>query len=68
MTASSTPPAVCNHPERDNGICVVCGHCEHDVILNGACLYCGTTDIDPIAISPKKPPALIPPARLTKPK
>ena len=29
--------------------------CPHDVILNGACLACGSTDIDPIAISPKKP-------------
>jgi len=29
--------------------------CPHDVILNGACLACGSTEIDPIAISPKKP-------------
>ncbi|MGE0867952.1 MAG: hypothetical protein AB7P03_05310 [Kofleriaceae bacterium] len=64
----TNPATTCAHAERDNGICVRCGHCEHDVILNGACLYCGTTDIDPIAISPKKPPALIPATRLTKPK
>jgi hypothetical protein len=24
------------------------------VILNGACFLCGTTDLDPIALSPKK--------------
>jgi hypothetical protein len=36
------------------------------VILNGACFFCGTTDLDPIAMSPKKPPALIAPERLTR--
>ncbi len=49
-------------------MCDVCGHCEHDVILNGACFYCGTTEIDPVAISPKKSPALIAPERLTRKK
>lgn len=33
----------------------VTGDCTHDVVLNGACFYCGTTDLDPIAMSPKPP-------------
>lgn len=41
--------------------------CGHDVVLNGACFYCGTTDLDPIALSPK-PAALIPSDRLVRPK
>lgn len=56
----------CKHEERHDGVCVACGHCLHEVILNGACFFCGTTDLDPIALSPKKPPALIPPAELVK--
>jgi hypothetical protein len=35
--------------------------------LNGACFLCGTTDLDPAALSPKKPP-LIPPGQLTRKK
>ena len=54
------PPAgfgdpTCMHATREQGICVQCGHCEHDVILNGACFLCGSTDLDPIALSPKQP-------------
>lgn len=54
-----TPPAgfgdpTCPHDARHEGVCTRCGHCEHDVILNGACFLCGTTDLDPIALSPKK--------------
>ena len=45
----------CTHAERHEGVCVACGHCIHDVVLNGACFLCGTTDLDPIAMSPKKP-------------
>lgn len=56
----------CTHPERTHGVCAACGDCEHDVILNGACFYCGTTDIDPVAISPKKPPDVIAPERLVR--
>ena len=44
----------CAHTERRDGVCVACGHCLHEVILNGACYYCGTTDLDPVALSPKK--------------
>ena len=54
----------CPHTERRDGVCVACGDCAHDVILNGACLACGTTELDPIAQSPR--PELIPPGRLTK--
>ena len=44
----------CSHVERHEGVCIACGHCLHEVILNGACFLCGTTDLDPIALSPKK--------------
>jgi hypothetical protein len=47
-------------------VCVACGHCGHEVILNGACLACGTTEIDPVAQSPR--PELIPPDRLARKK
>ena len=43
----------CPHLERREGVCVACGHCLHEVILHGACFHCGTTDLDPIAMSPK---------------
>ena len=71
--ARRTPAAgdpACPHLERAEGICVQCGHCIHDVILNGACFYCGTTDIDPVAISPKQPaqPPVIPAASLVRKK
>jgi hypothetical protein len=52
---------------REAGVCVRCGHCEHALILNGACYFCGTTELDPIALSPK-PPAVIPPAQLVRKK
>ena len=66
------PPAgagnpLCPHTERYEGVCIACGHCEHAVILNGACFLCGTTDLDPIAMSPKKP-AMIPPSSLVRKK
>jgi hypothetical protein len=67
----SEPPAIgdasCPHVERVDGVCVRCGHCEHDLILNGACYFCGTTELDPVALSPKKP-ALISPDQLTRKK
>ncbi len=55
----ATPPPgfgdpTCTHVERREGVCTRCGHCVHDVILNGACFLCGTTELDPIAMSPKK--------------
>jgi hypothetical protein len=46
---------ICPHTVRHEGVCTACGHCLHEVILNGACFLCGTTDLDPIALSPKKP-------------
>lgn len=58
----------CPHAERDTGICTRCGHCAHEIILNGACYVCGTTDLDPIALSPRKPPAVIPPNHLVRKK
>ena len=58
----------CAHTTRENGVCTSCGHCEHDVILNAACFYCGTTDIDGVAISPKKVAPLIPPEHLVRKK
>ena len=58
----------CPHTERRDGVCVACGNCLHELILNRACFYCGTTDLDPIALSPKKPPALIAPSELVRKK
>jgi hypothetical protein len=71
MTAR--PPAgygdpTCPHAERAEGVCVRCGHCEHEVVLNAACLYCGTTELDPVAMSPKKPSAVIPASALVRKK
>lgn len=44
----------CAHERYRDGRCTVCGHaCEHELILNGACYYCGTTELDPVALSPK---------------
>jgi hypothetical protein len=58
----------CNHTERREGVCTTCGDCAHEVILNGACFLCGTTELDPIAMSPKKPPTLIPADSLARKK
>ena len=68
MTDAPPPGAgdpACPHSVRETGVCVRCGHCEHDLILNGACYFCGTTDLDPIAMSPKQP-AVIAPDRLVR--
>jgi len=56
----------CPHVERRDGVCVACGHCLHEVILNRACFYCGTTDLDPIALSPKQPALISPDALIRK--
>ena len=66
------PPAgfgdpTCAHLERTEGVCTACGHCVHEVVLNGACFLCGTTDLDPLAMSPK-PPIVIPPNALVRKK
>lgn len=69
MADASEPlaPAPCRHPALNEGLCPDCGHCDHEVILNGACLACGTTELDPIAMSPKKiDPALVPADRLRR--
>jgi hypothetical protein len=65
------PPAgfgdpTCPHPERREGICTRCGHCDHEVVLNGACFLCGSTDLDPVAMSPK--PVVIPAGSLVRKK
>jgi hypothetical protein len=60
--------ADCAHVERREGRCIVCGDCQHDIVLNGACFICGTTDLDAIAMSPKKPPTLIPADALARKK
>jgi hypothetical protein len=66
LPAAGPGRADCPHGERVEGVCAACGHCLHDVILNGACLYCGTTELDPVAMSPKKLPELITPDRLKR--
>ena len=58
----------CPHLTRTEGVCDACGHCTHEVVLNAACLYCGTTDLDPVAMSPKKSPDVIAPDRLVRKK
>jgi hypothetical protein len=58
----------CHHTERREGVCTACGDCAHEVILNGACFLCGTTELDPIAMSPKRLPALIPAELLARKK
>lgn len=67
----TTPPPgtgdpTCPHVDRHEGMCTACGHCLHEVILNGACFVCGTTDLDPIAMSPKKPDLIAPDALVRK--
>ncbi|NVB77012.1 MAG: hypothetical protein HOV81_01335 [Kofleriaceae bacterium] len=62
-----TAPSSCPHTERKEGVCVVCGDCLHEVILNGACFLCGTTELDPVALSPKKS-GLIAPEKLVRKK
>ena len=57
----------CPHTERREGRCVACGDCLHEIILNRACFICGTTDLDPIALSPKKE-GLVPPGQLVRKK
>jgi hypothetical protein len=57
----------CPHDARDVGVCVRCGHCAHELVLNGACYFCGSTDLDPVAMSPR-PPRVIPPDHLIRKK
>jgi hypothetical protein len=57
----------CPHDVRDVGVCIRCGHCAHELVLNGACYFCGSTDLDPVAMSPR-PPRVIPPDHLIRKK
>lgn len=66
VQASPHGDPACPHPSRTEGVCDACGHCDHEVVLNGACFFCGTTDLDPIAMSPKKLPELIAADRLAR--
>jgi hypothetical protein len=69
VTAPAPGPGdpACPHDHRDDlGVCTTCGHCSHSMVLNAACVYCGSTDLDPIAMSPKKLPAIIPVDRLRR--
>jgi hypothetical protein len=34
----------CRHARQDDGACLDCGACLHEVILNRACLRCGAID------------------------
>ena len=58
----------CAHAVRELGICAVCGHCDHELILNGACYFCGTTELDPVALSNKPAPTVIPADQLVRKK
>lgn len=66
MSGPGRPPAACEHPERVDGICTACGHCLHELILNRACYYCGSTDLDPVALSPKPAEQIVPASRLVR--
>jgi exodeoxyribonuclease V alpha subunit len=67
-TSEVLETAVARSSARDSGLASrlrdVVRACTHDVILNGACLACGSTDIDPVARSPR--PELISPDRLRR--
>ena len=58
---------MCPHTVREEGVCVACGDCIHEIVLNGACLACGSTDLDRIARSPR-PELVVPVERLTRKK
>lgn len=69
MSAPAQPPAspaACTHPDRLDGVCTTCGHCLHEVVLNGACYYCDSTDLDPVALSPKPADQIVPASRLVR--
>jgi hypothetical protein len=69
MTSTPLPGTgdpTCPHVDRREGVCTACGHCLHEVILNGACFLCGTTDLDPVALSPKKDGLIAPDALVRK--
>ena len=68
MSSDADARQSCAHDKRVEGVCTACGDCLHEVILNGACFLCGTTDLDPVALSPKKPPGLIPAESLARKK
>jgi len=59
--------SACTHADCIEGRCVACGDCLHEVVLNAACFICGSTELDPIAMSPK-PVAMIPKDRLVRKK
>ena len=56
----------CSHRERKDGVCIVCGHCLHEIILNGLCYFCGSSAIDGAAISPRPQDQLISADRLIR--
>jgi hypothetical protein len=64
VTSQTAIPPACPHALREDGVCVACGDCLHEIVLNGACLTCGSTDLDRVARSPR--PELVPVERLTR--
>lgn len=55
----------CTHEHREEGVCVACGDCLHEVVLNGACFLCGSTDLK---VVDRKTPGLIAPDALIRKK
>jgi hypothetical protein len=53
----------CNHPRQDDGACLDCGACLHEVILNRACLRCQMMDPK---VSNKPTDGLVPADRLVR--
>ena len=73
-SSATVSNAISRRVERSSGlaarvrkhlVATVEAACVHEVILNGMCTVCGTTDIDPVAQSPK-PNTVVPISALTK--
>lgn len=61
---------LCHHPEvGDDGRCLTCGACAHDLVLNGSCYLCGAEDV---ALTNKplegEAAGVVPAARLSGPR
>jgi hypothetical protein len=54
----------CRHDRSEEGACLDCGVCLHEVILNRACLRCGALD-PPVSNKPTSP-AIVPTDRLVR--
>ncbi len=56
--------ATCPHPQIEDGRCLACGACVHEVILNRVCLACG--ERDPVVTIKPASPTVVPADRLRR--